>query len=282
MNSTIRNIAKSCLRGALLTVAAFNLAVSSPSAFAATAGEDCDDAGVIGPGLFMDSDTTAGRNDDYDLDSAGANGDCGTGAATDQLLGQAPDAVYQIFTADACLLTISADPTGAAWNLALYVLKGSCNPGGFSNATCAGLSDAGLDDVTESLTIQTQAGATYFLVVDGVNSANGTFDITVDCCPDSDGDMVCDAVDLCTGNDATGDTDADGVCDGNDNCPTVANADQADANANGVGDLCETGGPGGQPAGQPTGQCGCGSGADILLVVPFMLLGTSRMRRRRR
>ena len=35
------------------------------------------------------------------------------------------------------------------------------------------------------------------------------------------------------------DTDGDGICDTNDNCPTVANADQADADHNGVGDACQ-------------------------------------------
>jgi hypothetical protein len=33
---------------------------------------------------------------------------------------------------------------------------------------------------------------------------------------DSDGDGVCDGLNMCTGNDATGDTDADGVCDDTD------------------------------------------------------------------
>jgi hypothetical protein len=35
------------------------------------------------------------------------------------------------------------------------------------------------------------------------------------------------------------DTDGDGVADSADNCPTRANADQADSNHNGVGDVCE-------------------------------------------
>jgi subtilisin family serine protease len=38
---------------------------------------------------------------------------------------------------------------------------------------------------------------------------------------------------------ATDDVDADGVADGYDNCPTVANADQADADGDHVGDLCD-------------------------------------------
>ena len=36
------------------------------------------------------------------------------------------------------------------------------------------------------------------------------------------------------------DRDSDGIVDDLDNCPSVANADQADANFNGIGDACET------------------------------------------
>lgn len=36
-----------------------------------------------------------------------------------------------------------------------------------------------------------------------------------------------------------GDTDSDGVCDANDNCPSDANEDQADADGDLIGDVCE-------------------------------------------
>lgn len=36
------------------------------------------------------------------------------------------------------------------------------------------------------------------------------------------------------------DKDADGICDNTDNCPLIANADQADADSDGEGNLCET------------------------------------------
>ena len=39
------------------------------------------------------------------------------------------------------------------------------------------------------------------------------------------------------------DRDGDGICDADDNCPEVANAGQADANGNGLGDACECVGP---------------------------------------
>lgn len=36
-----------------------------------------------------------------------------------------------------------------------------------------------------------------------------------------------------------GDSDADGICDVQDNCPLVVNADQADADGDGIGDACD-------------------------------------------
>jgi hypothetical protein len=66
-----------------------------------------------------------------------------------------------------------------------------------------------------------------------------------DICPgdpsnDSDGDNVCDDDDLCPGVPGLGnfDRDGDGRGDVCDNCPESANPDQADVDADGVGDLC--------------------------------------------
>ncbi|MBI5765345.1 MAG: thrombospondin type 3 repeat-containing protein [Planctomycetes bacterium] len=72
------------------------------------------------------------------------------------------------------------------------------------------------------------------------------------------------------------DADGDGVVDANDNCPNNANPDQADANADGVGDAC----PPGTPP-DPTVACGtCGAG--MAMMTPLMLVGMFTLRNRRR
>ncbi|AMC11376.1 hypothetical protein Lupro_08935 [Lutibacter profundi] len=68
---------------------------------------------------------------------------------------------------------------------------------------------------------------------------------------DDDNDGVMNNIDTCP-NTATGetvdvngcsvsqtDTDGDGVYDNQDNCPSIANSDQADADADGIGDVCD-------------------------------------------
>ncbi|MGH8248579.1 MAG: hypothetical protein ACREUU_19350, partial [Gammaproteobacteria bacterium] len=57
-------------------------------------------------------------------------------------------------------------------------------------------------------------------------------------CADADFDGLCNDVDPCP-LDAANDGDGDGVCGNVDNCPLDANANQADANHNGQGDVCE-------------------------------------------
>jgi|GEM_PF-2928846 len=58
---------------------------------------------------------------------------------------------------------------------------------------------------------------------------------------DSDSDAIADCNDPCP-NDANNDADQDSVCGNVDNCPLDPNPDQADADSNGIGDVCE--GPG--------------------------------------
>jgi Thrombospondin type 3 repeat len=52
----------------------------------------------------------------------------------------------------------------------------------------------------------------------------------------------------------TGDTDGDGVSDANDNCPTVKNANQADQDHDGIGNLCDSDRDGDGVA-NPTDNC---------------------------
>jgi hypothetical protein len=96
-------------------------------------------------------------------------------------------------------------------------------------------------------------------------NANGTPDEDE---PDMDGDGTIDACDGCP-HDASkaapgqcgcgaadGDADGDALADCLDNCPTVANADQADRDADGMGDACQTPGP---------LPCGCGATTAVLM-----------------
>ena len=66
---------------------------------------------------------------------------------------------------------------------------------------------------------------------------------------DSDNDGVSDALEVAFGSDPQeststpsepNDADFDGIADSNDNCPAVANADQADADNDGAGDVCDS------------------------------------------
>ena len=188
------------LEGTLLAVAM--LGAATCVAVAADAGKTCDDAFLITGGSYVDTDTVVGRVDDYDIDSTAANGDCGSGLVVSQGIGEGPDAVYKLLSPVDCAVSIEADPV--VWDLALYVLEGSCNPayvpqgtcdpGGFSNSTCVGLSDTGGNDAPERVAFSAEAGVTYFIIVDGVDSSDGDFHIEVNCIDNSDGapNVSCD------------------------------------------------------------------------------------------
>ncbi|MBI5762602.1 MAG: right-handed parallel beta-helix repeat-containing protein [Planctomycetes bacterium] len=112
------------------------------------------------------------------------------------------------------------------------------------------------------------------------NAGNVDADPAAASAPDADGDGVANCDDTCPETaggasvDAAGcsciqltptaDADGDGVIDCNDNCVNTANADQADSDADGIGDACEAPAPPGGPCG-----IGCGPGGGIM--VPTML-----------
>src|SRR5690606_21019649 len=105
-------------------------------------------------------------------------------------------------------------------------------------------------DLSHAFSISTAglAPGTYDLVVSafhtiGADACAGNFNKLVlpgaiIVCPDTDGDLVCDAVDVCA-NDPDNDIDADLICGDIDNCPADANPDQADFDADGAGDVCD-------------------------------------------
>ena len=55
---------------------------------------------------------------------------------------------------------------------------------------------------------------------------------------DSDGDRSCNNLDICP-LDSSNDADGDGLCAEVDNCPSSPNADQADLDADSLGDICD-------------------------------------------
>lgn len=75
-----------------------------------------------------------------------------------------------------------------------------------------------LTDATSEITLDLVAGQQVAISMDGYGSSGTTvcgdytFAITAGC-PDTDGDGVCDAQDVCEGDDAVGDSDFDDVCD---------------------------------------------------------------------
>ena len=87
--------------------------------------------------------------------------------------------------------------------------------------------------------------AVYPGAVDYCDGLDNDCDTIVDngnvCCPDVDGDGVCDPTDNCASvaNSDQADGDGDGVGDACDNCGAFSNSDQSDIDQDGVGDVCD-------------------------------------------
>jgi hypothetical protein len=137
--------------------------------------------------------------------------------------------------------------------------------------------DPGFRDVFVTTGAATATGLQLLQVLEGPDTdGDGVLDRDEECDEDPDktepGVCGCGVADL--------DTDADGVLDCNDNCPADENPDQADADGDDIGDVCDApagGGSGGSVAG---GGCGGGGmcGAGMIWVLPVLLLTLGRIR----
>lgn len=89
-----------------------------------------------------------------------------------------------------------------------------------------------------------QSGATINTCTPGLPTAEVCDGMDNDCDAatdegfNRDGDMLADCFDTCP-DDPNNDADADGVCGNLDNCPMIANADQADVDSDGSGNVCD-------------------------------------------
>ncbi len=80
-------------------------------------------------------------------------------------------------------------------------------------------------------------------VADGSSEDCNENDVPDECDVDTDLDGIVDECDECPGENDLLDTDGDDVSDCLDNCPIVANADQSDSDADGLGDACQQNDP---------------------------------------
>jgi polyhydroxybutyrate depolymerase len=119
------------------------------------------------------------------------------------------------------------------------------NPGATSvcerYTTCNGGAEVGLCSVHTDPTVL-QGHYTYYpLALDGFNTQQWAWDFLSRFTLDRDGDGILDPVDNCptVANADQADGDSDLVGDVCDNCPSVANTSQADADGDLVGDACD-------------------------------------------
>ena len=128
------------------------------------------------------SATTVGFTNNYDI---GTN--CGTGQTVFTATGAAPDVAFGVFSdLKNCTATATVDPTGAAWDAAIYVLQAAgaaCTQvPTLADAQCVTMDDNGGGDVTETVSWPVSAGTEYYVIVDGFANAVGTFDLTLTGC----------------------------------------------------------------------------------------------------
>ncbi len=141
----------------------------------------------------------------------------------------------------------------------IYIAEGECDCEGNVNdaiGVCGGncvsdYNENGICDIDDIIGC-TYENALNYEPTATIDNGSCVFEECPECsddCPgDLDGDYVVSTSDLLIflsqfgavcDNTGCDDADGDGVCDDEDNCPFVANADQVDVNANGIGDACD-------------------------------------------
>jgi len=122
----------------------------------------------------------------------------------------------------------------------------ACDPSGFGEGqtpvSSLAVSTNSNGNRTFTATVTPAVPAGQVLTATATDPANNTseFSQCLAVALDSDGDGISDADEvLASTNPGNSDTDGDGVLDGVDNCALTANADQADADGDGIGNVCD-------------------------------------------
>jgi len=141
-----------------------------------SSGDSCDDATFEVTALpFADAGDTTGSDDDLDLSLetelcvGGGNQFPGTGTG--------PDTIYRFQVDVICEVEITLTPDPAV-DLSLYAV-GSCESESLA-ATCQGVSDDGVEGVSESIRFRAIPLTVYFVVVDGYDGAAGGYSLNAD------------------------------------------------------------------------------------------------------
>lgn len=135
----------------------------------------------LGALTYNTTGSTVGLVDDFDLPADTTNPTCaaattctGTGPAGSLPrgaiytgTGMGPDQAFSIRTDANCTLTLAMTPTGGQ-DLALELFQTQCSS---SLADCGCVSDAGVANSTETISLTAVAGTQYFVVVDGYSAA---------------------------------------------------------------------------------------------------------------
>jgi hypothetical protein len=151
--------------------------------------------------------------------------------------------IWFLYTAPCTgLVTVSTCGTASFDTRLVIYAAGTC-PNAATSVIACDDNAAGCANGTSLATFPAIQGLGYLVRLGGIN-ATGSGSMEISCapfCPDLDSDGVCDGDDNCpsVANANQADGDGDGVGDACDNCPAVANPLQEDANRNGIGDACE-------------------------------------------